>query len=245
MTARLSRPLLALLLALATLAVLPATSLAAAPAVPSRPAATASLPWAAVAFAAVHRDQAGHVDAALVGVVAVVVLPENRVKGQTDPRVLATLESASLAALSQLGKGCVYDGTAVGSPVYVNGDPVNLVDPTGHCTEYDSQGDPNTCWAQAQADGTNNCSDSCEQRNQQNAVTHEQHTQVTATKKAAASSGSSSPAPATCGYGCQAINQILNDSGPSYDNPVDAWYNQEIVPDSGTLAMIWFYRRLG
>ena len=111
---------------------MPATSLAAAPAVPSRPAATASLPWAAVAFAGVHRDTQGHVDAVVVGVLAVVRLPENRVKGQTDPRVLATLKSASLAALSQLGKGCVYDGTAVGSPVYVNGDPVNLVDPNGH-----------------------------------------------------------------------------------------------------------------
>ena len=29
---------------------------------------------------------------------------------------------------------------------YVNGDPVNATDPSGHCTEYNSQGDPNACW---------------------------------------------------------------------------------------------------
>jgi hypothetical protein len=146
MTARLSRPLLALLLGLAALAALPATGLAAAPAV--TPAI--SLPAAAVAFAAVHHHAAGHVDAALVGVLAVVVQPENRVKGQTYPRVLATLKSASLAALSQLAKACGYDGSARAGytydgpgDMYVNGDPVNLYDPTGHkfCRTNDPSGD--------------------------------------------------------------------------------------------------------
>ena len=97
MTARRSRIWLALLLALAALAAVPATGLDAAPAAPSRPVVSASLPWVAVAFAGVHRDPQGHVDDAVVGVLAVVRLHENRIKGQIDPRVLATLKSASLA----------------------------------------------------------------------------------------------------------------------------------------------------
>jgi len=90
------------------------------------------------------------------------------------------------AAGSSANLGLGVDPLTANRYSYVNGDPVNLVDPTGHCAEYDSQGDPNTCWAQAEADGTSHCSDSCEKRNQQNAVTHEQHTKVTATNKAAA-----------------------------------------------------------
>ncbi|MFN2466334.1 MAG: hypothetical protein ABR598_08745, partial [Candidatus Dormibacteria bacterium] len=58
-------------------------------------------------------------------------------KGKTDPAVLATLKTASLAALSELGRACGYDGLASGAPVYVNGDPVNLSDPTGHDPQCD------------------------------------------------------------------------------------------------------------
>ncbi|MFN2466332.1 MAG: polymorphic toxin type 24 domain-containing protein [Candidatus Dormibacteria bacterium] len=135
MTTRLARIPLALLLALATLAALPASQASAAAPAP----ASSALPWAAVAFAGVHTDSQGHVDAAVVGVLAVVFQPKNRVKGKTDPAVLATLKTASLAALSELVKACGYDGTASGAPVYVNGDPVNLVDPSGHRScEFDS-----------------------------------------------------------------------------------------------------------
>jgi hypothetical protein len=91
MTARLTQIWLAMLLALTTVGAVPATSLAAAPAAQSRPTVTGSLPWVAVAFAGIHRDPHGHVDAAFAGLIAVVAQAENRVKGQMDPLALATL----------------------------------------------------------------------------------------------------------------------------------------------------------
>ena len=60
------------------------------------------------------------------------LLPETRVWASADLARAGDRVSPSLAALLHLAEACVYDGGASGSPVYVNGDPVNLVDPNGH-----------------------------------------------------------------------------------------------------------------
>jgi RHS repeat-associated protein len=39
---------------------------------------------------------------------------------------------------------------------YVEGNPVNRTDPTGNCTEYNSQGDPNTCWHGSESSNQSN-----------------------------------------------------------------------------------------
>jgi RHS repeat-associated protein len=84
-----------------------------------------------------------------------------------DPKSSSFLQQDSyLAGPSSADIGLGMNPATQNRFGYVNGDPVNRSDPSGHCSEYNSTGDMNACWAQSQADGSNHCDDACQQRNQ-------------------------------------------------------------------------------